>query len=294
VSSPWQRSHRARRTSWGRTGGGADVNPFALLLVTLSLGIGLGILHNRWLAKRRPDPLMAGVSTFIFPFQSGTAHIEASLLLGWDWLFAGRPLAEENARLTAENARLRLENEALRVKAEEADRLRAALKFMEAQKRPPLITSVIGWLPSPHYESITIARGTRSEVHLQSIVRTPEGLVGQVFAADAVSSQVMLLTDLDSRVSATLYRNGKPLGYVGIVQGQGRGEPLEMVYLRREDDVRPGDAVVSSGFGGVFPPGIPIGTVTGVLEDRPRFLKSALVAPAAPHPGDLREVLVLR
>jgi rod shape-determining protein MreC len=129
---------------------------------------------------------------------------------------------------------------------------------------------------------------------MQSIVRTPDGLVGQVFAVNAISSQVMLLTDLDSRVSAVIYRNGKPLGYVGIVQGMGRGEALEMVYLRREDDVRPGDTVVSSGYGGVVPPDIRIGTVTGVLEDRPRFLKSARIAPAAAQPGNLREVLVLR
>jgi rod shape-determining protein MreC len=293
VSSPWQRKQKSRRAAWGYTGG-AEVNPFVLLAITLSLGLGLGILHNRWQAKGRPDPLIAAIATFVFPFQSGTAHVEASLLFSWDWLFAGRQISEENARLTAENARLRLENESLRAKADEADRLRAALKFVEAQKKTPMIASIIGWLPSPHFDSITIGRGTRDGVRMQSIVRTADGLVGQVFAANAISSQVMLLTDLDSRVSAMIYRNGKPLGYVGIVQGMGRGEPLEMVYLRREDDVRPGDAVVSSGYGGVIPPDIRIGTVTAVQEDRPRFLKSARVAPAAPQPGNLREVLVLR
>jgi rod shape-determining protein MreC len=54
-----------------------------------------------------------------------------------------------------------------------------------------------------------------------------------------------------------------------------------MEYLRREDDVRPGDRVVSSGMGGVFPPDVAIGTVVSVAEDAPRFLKTARVRPAA-------------
>jgi rod shape-determining protein MreC len=65
-----------------------------------------------------------------------------------------------------------------------------------------------------------------------------------------------------------------------------------MLYLKREDDVRPGDRVVSSGYGGVIPPDIPIGVVASVAEDRARFLKSARVAPAA-ELDRAREVLVL-
>jgi rod shape-determining protein MreC len=124
------------------------------------------------------------------------------------------------------------------------------------------------------------------------VVRTPDGLIGQVSEVSALSSQVMLLTDADSGVGAMVVREGKVRG-VGIVQGGGRARPLEIIYLKREDDIRPGDRVVSSGYGGIVPADIPIGTITSIREDAAKFLKSGYLRPAAALER-AREVLLLR
>ena len=287
------RYERAASPGAALRGVAITANPLTLLSALILVSIGLGVLHNRLLRNGRTDPVIATAATIALPFQYSASRIEGSLIFGWDWLFPRRPLAQENARLVQEVTRLRLENENLRKKAEEADRLQAVLNFVQSQEKPPVAASIISWLPSAHLETITLNCGTRQGVKAQSAARTPEGLIGQVTDATPFTAQVMLLTDSESRVSGMIYRNGKAREYTGIIQGGGRDAPLTMLYLRRDADVKPGDTVRTSGYGGVFPPDIPIGAVIAVEEDKPRSLKLARIRPAAPMPGTLREAIVL-
>jgi rod shape-determining protein MreC len=228
-----------------------------------------------------------------YPFQAGSTHLEAGLFDGFGSLFAGRHLAAENAQLTAEVNRLTTENETLRLKAADDDRLRAAAGLAAHQSNPPLAADVIALLPTSLHDTIAVSRGTHDGVHVQTIVRTPEGLVGQVLDAGSISSEVLLLSDGTSSVGALVRRGNKMQGK-GIIQGGGRGRPLKLIDLPRETDIQTGDQIVSSGDGGVFPPDVPIGTVVSVHSEDAQFLKSAVVAPAAGLPGDLREVYLLR
>jgi rod shape-determining protein MreC len=300
------RAERARLEMLGRVngrggpGGGANERgraaqaaPAVVLGVVVLLGAGIGVLHNRWSAKGKQDPALAGVRTAVYPFQAGAAKTTNAGRTAWSWVLPGKELTAENARLATENAALKAENERLRADSEEAARLRAALGLVQAKKDPPLAAAVVGLLPSPNFDTITVARGTRDGVKPQSVARTADGLVGIVSESSALTSQVTLLTDVNSGVSALVMRKGKQQG-VGIVRGQGRFKPLEIVYLKREDDVKPGDTVVSSGYGGVVPPGIPVGVVTAVRDEKQGFVKSATVEPAAPMPGSLREVFLVR
>jgi rod shape-determining protein MreC len=257
------------------------------------IGIVIGVWQNRASARGREGVVLTPVRATLFPLQVGTARLQATIQDTWNGLFSGRRIAAENATLTAEITRLRAENETLRVKAVEADRLRAALKFVEAEKKPSLVAPVISWLPSQNADTITVGKGTRDGVAAKTIVRTATGLVGLVYESGPLTSQVMLLTDAQSAIGAVVRRAGKAKG-TGIVQGGGRGEALTVVYLKRESDVLPGDLVYSSGYGGVVPPDIPIGKVVAVTEDKPRFLKTAVIEPAADAAGDLREVLLLQ
>ena len=256
------------------------------------MGMGIGVLHNRWRKEGRPDAVLAGVRVLTHPLQVTGSVAQAGVFVGWTEMFKGRALEAENTRLTAEVATLRAENEALASQAAEAVRLRAALKCVRAQPGPLLPAAIIALLPNPLFDTITVNRGTHDRVHPESIVRTPDGLVGQVTEVSGFSAEVMLLTDLNSAVSGLVRRNGKLLS-IGIVQGTGRGQPLEMINLKRDDDVRPGDPVYSSGYGGVFPADIPIGRIISLKNEDALFVKTARVEPAAPLPGDLREVYIL-
>ncbi len=277
----------------GGRSGSSGASPATLLVATVLLGIGFGILHNRWTRNGKPDPALAGVRVALLPFQIGATRTQNAALTAWSWSWGAKTLADENARLKAENARLTDENEALRQQAADADRLRALVSFAGATKRKPLVAEVVGLLPSASFDTITVSRGTRDGVVVGSIARTPFGLVGQVTEVSSITSQVTLLTDLNSGVSVHVLRGGKIKG-TGIAQGAGRNEPLELVYLKREDDIKEGDKVVSSGFGEIVPPGVPVGVVVSVRQEKEGFLKVAHVIPAAPQPGMLRDVLVVQ
>jgi rod shape-determining protein MreC len=268
--------------------------PYITLAITLALALSLGVLHNRREAAGRPDPILASVRTALYPGQAGATRTRAIFAGGLNWLpwsSGNRTLADENTRLQQEVARLQIENQRLQSAVEEVIRLRRALGFLERQRGPALAAPVIGLSPSPLFDTLTIGRGTRGGVRPGAIVRTPGGLIGQISGADPFSSQVLLLSDPNSGVSAYVVRNGKVMG-VGIVQGNGRNQPLLLEYLRVEDKVQPGDRVISSGLGGVVPADILIGAVTSVRDDRARALKTATVAPSA-SPWRAREVLVL-
>jgi rod shape-determining protein MreC len=128
------------------------------------------------------------------------------------------------------------------------------------------------------------------------VVRTAEGLLGKITDVGFFSAKVRLLTDTDSGVGATV-AGGKAYGILrGVELGQGkldRRHVLELVHVEREADIKPGDPVTTSGQGGIFPPGIPIGLVETVQEDATHLLKIARVKPYNPMPGMIREVLVL-
>jgi rod shape-determining protein MreC len=111
-----------------------------------------------------------------------------------------------------------------------------------------------------------------------------------------LSAKVRLLVDPESRLGAVV-GGGKAFGILhGVEEGReklSRRYRLELIHLDKQADVKPGDVVETSGQGGIFPIGIPIGTVESVEEDKTHLLKIARVKPYAPQPGLVREVLVL-
>ena len=267
--------------------------PLIFLGVLVAFGIAGGVWQKRLRTQNRNSPLLAPVSAALVPFQKAAANVQKWASSPWSVVFRGRELERENARLRAENALLLTQNESGRNAQSEAIRLRGLLHYQASpQSGLTLAAPVIAWLPSRAYDTITVGAGTRSGVKQKSIARTPQGLVGQVIEANPLSAQVLLLTDLQSGVGALVKRNGKTKSD-GIVQGTGRGNLLEMVDLKHEDDVAKGDVVVSSGYGGVIPPGVPIGIVQSVSEDATHYLKVARILPFAPVPGDLRDVLLI-
>ncbi|MGC4046122.1 MAG: rod shape-determining protein MreC [Armatimonas sp.] len=275
--------------------------PLALLLI--AGGMGLGYLHKRLQAAKKPDPVLSAAGGSILPFQKGVATAEAGMGGSFSALFRGGALQKENTALQERVAALELENSRLKDAAAQNERLKGELDYVSRQAQPPLAAEVLSWLPSPIKQTITIASRASAGVKTGSIVVTSKGLVGKVVEAEALRAQVQLLVDSDSRVAAMAVRRDKIVGK-GVVIGQGcdmegcnkggRTKALSFEFLRPEDTLQKGDKVVTSGEGGVFPQGITIGWVEDVTQDAAHFSKTATVKPATPQPGDLREVLVLR
>lgn len=195
-------------------------------------------------------------------------------------------------RLQKENERLRLEVEDLRTKLVGFDelknregRLEALLELKEGIQDERVPARIIGRDPSHWSEFIVINKGSKDGVFKNSVLVHPNGLVGKVVASGSGSARAIVLPDRESRVSALNQRTRD----VGLVEGTGSGL-LKMTYLDRQADVQIGDMIISSGLGGVYPKGIPIGKVELVGEEKDHLSLYALLRPFVSF-AKLEEVL---
>ena len=179
---------------------------------------------------------------------------------------------EEKSRfLLTQNATLALDNMQMQEAAWENVRLRKALSFRPLNDNTRVISAeVIGRDPDHIYDTIVINVGRKHGVDKDMPVVTPEGLVGHIAQVGTSDSVVQLL--MRTRVSA-LIQETRAQGIVSWIDGQFR-----LQFVEASNVVREGDLVVSSGLGGRYPKGIPIGTVMGMSPEKrtPVFLRVVL------------------
>ena len=238
------------------------------LLIGLSVfGILIGVWHNRQTARGKSDIVTNAVRTITSPFVSGTHAIGSWISYHGSWLFRGRSIEAENTRLKAENSELKYKISQLSDADVQLRRLKQQLGFAFNAPAKRLASEVLAYNPIPGFATILISRGSRDGIALQDVVVAPTGLVGQVIDVGLTSSIVLLVVDQSSGVGGMVQRlESRATGICKIISS---GE-FRMTYVVRTADIKPGDVVVTSGLGGkqgVFPKGIPVGTVTSVLDD---------------------------
>jgi len=141
--------------------------------------------------------------------------------------------------------------------------------------------------------TVTLSAGSRSGVEVLSPVIAPEGLVGVVERADNSLSQAILWPHAEFRVSA-MSADGAAYGIVNSHPGRGAERYyLELRGVTLRSPLKVGSLVVSSGSGGVFPRGIPIGTVVAELKATEGWARSYLLRPAVKF-TDLSSVMILK
>jgi rod shape-determining protein MreC len=204
----------------------------------------------------------------------------------WRHYFALQNATKESEQIRRENDALKLQISQLQGKAAEADRLAVLLKFRQSHADVPMIGArVIGTGAGTASLMIQLDRGERDGIRKNMGVITPDGVVGKVVESYPNASQVLLLTDKESGVGAMLAdsRIQSPVG--------GQGEPLlVMKYVPNDDEVNPGERVITSGMDRIFPRDLPVGTVAEIKPGNP--FKHIRVKPAA-NLERLEEVLVL-
>lgn len=254
------------------------------LLAYLALAITLIVLDDRggWLSRLRS---------------------QAGVLVQPVWALAGLPgrlgssvrdNAASHSQLVAENRELRnqllLANARLtRLQTAAVDnaQLRELLNVAERNGLDVQLAPILDIDLDPVRQRLVLAAGSRDEVHVGQAVIDAGGLMGQVIEATPLHSTVLLLTDPDHAVPVTVARNGVRL----IVYG--RGDRLELRDIPLSAGVEVGDEVVTSGLGGRFPSGFPVGKILKLRpDDTHAFLVGELEPAAKLDRG--RDVLLLR
>ena len=225
----------------------------AIALVTIDFRSGEdgGLDRLRGAATAVLRPIQDGVGVLIRPFSEGAGAISD--------LFAIRAQNRElEARVAELEERRRVFDDLERENAE----LRALLAIADRTELETVAARVVALAPSNFEWTITIDVGTRDGVERGMPVVDGDGLVGRIIQVTADASRVLLAIDPSFSAAARSARNGQ----VGVLDGRG-GDPMVFRLLDPEAEVAVGDAVTTSSYqGGVFPAGIPIGTVSQVTE----------------------------
>ncbi len=170
--------------------------------------------------------------------------------------------------LHADNARLKRENELLLGWQNEARRLQLELTALRSQMNivPDPIPRAIGARviadsAGTFVHSMLVNAGSQERLVRGQAAVTVDGLVGRIAAVGRRSARILLLTDLNSRVPVVVESTGDR----AILAGNNSGRP-ELLHLPRNAPVTPGDRILTSGHGGVFPPGLAVGIVAEIGE----------------------------
>jgi rod shape-determining protein MreC len=188
-------------------------------------------------------------------------------------------LALRVAQLSA----LEHENDRLRAIVGLGARLRTGFVVAEALHSPSLTEE----------QTLTLTAGSRAGVKPTSPIVAPEGLVGQIKTVDPNVSVGIMWTNPDFRASG-MTLDAAASGIVSAHVG-GDGPERYLLELRGvafRQTLKPGTQIVTSGLGGVFPRGIPVGTVLGEIKTAEGWTRTYLLRPAV-RPPDVSAVIIL-
>jgi rod shape-determining protein MreC len=159
----------------------------------------------------------------------------------------------------------------------ENNELRALLNAKQRVAPTARLVEIITTNLEPNQKRFVINQGTKNKVKVGQVVIDGYGLVGQVVEVYANSSVVIAITDADHAIPVMVTRSG----FRSIVFGQGNNRNLALANLTPSDDVKLGDILMTSGLGGRFPAGIPVGVVKAFQQDAVLTFLNAEITPFA-------------
>lgn len=191
------------------------------------------------------------------------------------------------SELREENERLRARNVELEEEAQDTQRLQDLLDLRSSYNLESEGARIISGSSDSWSRSVTINKGEDAGITVNMPVATSAGVVGQIVDTGPATSTVRLITDENSSVAAMVQSSRAH----GMLRGSVSGELyLELVAV--DLDVAVGDVIVTSGLGGVFPKGLPLGIVTSVETVDGALYHTIVVEPFA-HTNNLEEVLII-
>lgn len=254
-----------------------------LVILFISLLAVVISSDGKWAA-----PPGSGLIARIFiPPVTAAHHMIDNIVYGLRNLGKDRTLLDERNILKQENKQLRMELAGLREAAAENERLTALLDFKEKNTPEMVGSRVLRSHLDEWVGAILIDRGKADGLTRDQAVFAGSGVVGQVVEIYPHTAIVLLLVNRNMAAGAQVQRSR----FAGIVQGNGDYKHLTLLLEGESPDVQEGDIIITSGLGGVYPKGIPIGKVDK-LFDPEGLMRRASITPFVDY-AHLEEVLVM-
>ncbi len=201
-------------------------------------------------------------------------------------VFSGTNSPAED-KLRNDIMQLMLENSILREEAVKADQYRTLLGITRTDNRDAVPARILYRSEGLVSGTMVIDQGRRDGILENSVCISSEGLVGVVSSVGEATSEILPITNPSVNVSCVTW----PSGAYGILQSTSSGE-LNLVHVDLTSDVEPGDQVLTSRYGGVFPDGLLAGRVTGIATGEAGLALRFSVVSAVDFQGT-GEVLIL-
>jgi rod shape-determining protein MreC len=221
------------------------------------------------------------------PFQKLIKQTTKSTEELWLNYFRLVDVHQENTQLKNEIHALKMANSRYRELLATQERLEELLQFKQTINRPVLAAQVIGRDPTGWFKSVIIDKGKWAGLRLDMPVVNAFGVVGRVVSVSSNYAKVLLIIDQNSAVDCLVQRSRDR----GMLKGL-MSEICKLDYVAKSNDITVGDIVVTSGLGGVFPKGLPVGRILDVKEISGELFKDIKIRTAVDF-SKLEEVLVI-
>ena len=261
------------------------VRRYGILLAVLLVSFLLLTVQTRGGGTGRAGELVAVVLT---PVQSLLVRVHRGALGFWANYVDWKLVRHEVVSLRGENEKLRVQALQAGETREENIRLRRLLVLRDRLPLATVAGEVIGREAGGWVRSLTVNRGRGDGIAQQTPVIVPDGLVGRVVQVHRGAAVIQLLNDPASTVGAVVQRTRT----AGLVEGDAGGS-LRFKFMARDGaSVAPGDLVVTSGLGTLFPKGLPVGRVIKIEDKGSALFHFAILAPAVDF-SRVEEVLLV-
>jgi len=212
---------------------------------------------------RLVETLRVGVADAVAPVFSFFSRPATTIADGVDELGGMLVVHERNERLESDNATLRKWQAVAEQLGYENEMFRRLLKVVPDQRTQFVTARVIADSGGPFIHMVMVNAGQSHGVRRGQAVVNHDGLVGRVLEAGEHTARILLLTDLNSRIPVVLEESRDRT----ILRGDNSPHPY-LAFLATGAQVKPGDRIVTSGEGGMFPPALDVGIVSAVDKDR--------------------------
>jgi rod shape-determining protein MreC len=256
-----------------------------LIFVLLFLMFSHQGKSGRW------NPIERAAVEITAPFQKFFSNAVNATSNMWLKYFDLIDTYKQNLRLKDEIYSLKAENFLYKERLATYQRKDKLLQLAETSDKKMIAAQVVGWDPSGLFKAVIIDKGRSSGLTINMPVINADGVVGRLVSVSSNYSKVLLLIDQNSAVDCITQRSRDS----GIVKGLSAKtivyEP-SMDYVAKTSDIIVGDAVVTSGIGGIFPKGVPVGEVTDVKAPTDELFMAVKIKPSVDF-SKLEEILVI-
>ncbi len=204
------------------------------------------------------------------------------------WFVDSDRLRQQNLELTGQLRDANLQLQRFETLEQENQRLREMRGSSAAVAKRAIVASILKVDLDPFRHRVLLDRGAADGVFKGQTVLDAQGIFGQVWRVNARTSEAILISDAEHAIPVKSNRSGVRT----IAVGTGDPDSLSLPFVTGESDIRKGDLLISTGMGGVFPPGYPVATVTRVERSARATFAIVEARPAAALDRDSEVMLV--